>query len=275
MSRSLESFEPRKVDGCLSVVSLATLKAIKLTPTLAARFVLLPLHRVKNPCLYCPGICLSACPTFLATGNFAMSPLGYSRNMNLGREKCVKCWRCVRECPLSYPLPETFRATPVKLTVSIAEKGKPTLVVSGDLEESLGAKLAGKYGLGLAVVRGITERYTEGRPIETSSIKKVLNVLRHSDPVAISPEVAHSLKIPLLLERPEILKPVIFTGRVHIPCLVLDRRETLLISLEKLGINAIEVIVDKCIRVSVEPDVLYLCPRAALYGARTIFDLLL
>ncbi|QOJ78725.1 hypothetical protein IG193_08245 [Infirmifilum lucidum] len=258
------------------MVSLATLKAVRLTPTLVVRFMLLPLHRVRNPCLYCPGICLTACPTFLASGNLAMSPLGYSRNINLGREKCVKCWRCVRECPLGYPLPETFHDTPIKLTLSIAKEGKPTLVVSEGLEESIGTKLAEKYGLGLAVVRGITERYTEGRRVEISSLRKVLKTLRHRDPVAMSPEVAHSLGIPFLLEMPELLKPVSFTGRVHVPCLILDKGERVLRSLEKVNINVTEVVVDKCIKVSsVEPDTLYLCPRATLHNAKTIFDLML
>jgi len=257
------------------LVSLTTLRAIKLTPTLVARFATLPLRKVKNPCLYCPGICLTACPTFTHSGSLALSPLGYARDRKLGVERCVKCWRCVGECPLHFPLPETYCDTPVKLSAQILKEGKPLLVASGRLESELGAKLAERYGLGLAVVSGVEERYDLGKPLEPKSLTETLKKLRPYEPLALSPEVAHALGIPFVLERPELFGQVSFTGKVHLPCLLRSRREGLLKSLERLGVNATLLDAETCVKVSVDSETLYLCPKASSQKVKTIFEMLL
>lgn len=256
------------------MVSLAVLRAIKVTPGLVARFALLPLRRVKNPCIYCPGICLASCPTFTSSGNLALSPLGYSRDRRLAAEKCAKCWRCVEDCPLGFPLPETYSEEAVKLELAVESKAKPILVAVEGLDVEESRRLSGKLGLGLAVVSGLLKRYTLGAPIDGKSLERVLRELEPLDPIAVSPEAAHALGIPFLLERPELLPRVSYTGKVHVPCLLRRRKRELLSSLEKLGVDVVGVDEESCAKVSASGDVLYLCPLAREKGARTIHDLL-
>lgn len=258
------------------MVSLAILRAVKLTPTLIARFALLPFREVKKPCLYCPGICLASCPTFLESGSMLLSPLGYSRHLELGRERCAKCWRCVQECPLQYPLPETFYSEAARVKLRIVKEGSPLLVSAKGLDEEYASRLASKLGAGLAVVEGLDQRYIEGKPLDKSSVKAVRKALESRVCFAVSPEAAHSLGaafLPLALH--SLGLKVEYEGPVHIPCLLRSRVPEILDALKTAGARITKVEKDSCLKVSPRPGVLYLCPRAQLLGLKNIYDLLL
>lgn len=258
------------------MVSLTTLKAIKLTPGLVARFLVLPIHKVKNPCIYCPGICLASCPTFVNTGNMVLSPLGYARFPNLAREKCLKCWLCVYECPLEFPLPDTFNKEPIVLEEVSYKPGRIILVADQDIDAEIARILSDKLGTGLLVIRGIKNRYTRGGPIDEKSIKKIKKRLAKAElALAVSPETAHTLNIdPLILKLPALGVKVSYAGPVHIPCLLRNYKNELLDVLEKLGV-APTSINEECVKLSVKKDVLYLCPEAKNRGGKVVYDLLL
>lgn len=256
------------------MVSLTVLKAVKVTPGLLVRFALLPTRKVKNPCIYCPGICIASCPTYVSTGNMALSPIGYSRDRELAVKACLKCWRCTLECPVHFPLPETLNETPVKPVLEIRRTGKPLLVAARGLDEELGLRLATRLNLGLAVVSGIEDRYTLGRPLDKKALRRIVKQLASADPVALSPETSHALEIPFILERTDLLPHIKYAGKVHIPCLLTQKKEKIKESLEKLGVKITEIDDESCIKSSCSRDVLYLCPRALSKGATTIFDLL-
>lgn len=203
-----------------------------------------------------------------------MSPLGYSRDKQLAVEKCLKCWRCSFDCPLNFPLPETFEEKPVKLTLEFKKMGRPMLVSLEGLDEELGTKLAEKYLWGLAVVRGIDERYSVGKPVDKSSLKNILRQLKPFDPIGLSPESAHGLGIRFLLEKPEVLPRITYTGKIHIPCLLTQKSKEIIHSLQKLGVTITGVDVESCIKTGCKDDTLYLCPRAKYYGGTTLFELL-
>ncbi|MGC9108442.1 MAG: FAD-dependent oxidoreductase, partial [Infirmifilum sp.] len=87
---------------------------------------------------------------------------------------------------------------PVILTLEFKKTGRPMLVSLEGLDEELGTKLAEKYLWGLAVVRGIDERYSVGKPVDKSSLKNILRQLKPFDPIGLSPEGAHGLGIRFL-----------------------------------------------------------------------------
>lgn len=253
-------------------MKLKALKAVKITPRLILYFIQLPFKKIEAPCRYCPGICLSACPTFIDTGNLNLSPLGYSRDEELGKNKCLKCWRCVSECPLNYPLPETL-GEEVKLEVEVLKRGKITLLSAEGLDDKYSYELSDLLGAGLISVSGLTERYNEGRPVNPESLKKVSRILEKIGNVyAISPESSHTLSIPLLIEKlNEFPVRLNYTSPVHIPCLLLDRAEEIIQALNTIGIKPTEIIRDQCLKQK-KPEGLVLCPRASLEGLKTIYD---
>lgn len=256
------------------MVSLTVLKAVKVTPTLIARFALLPLRKVRSPCLYCPGVCLASCPTFLESGNLALSPLGYSRSPTLWEERCAKCWRCTFECPLGYALPEAF-GKPVKVEVELVRAGTPLLVSVGGLDTEYAEKLSERLGAGLAVVKGLDARYTRGGPLDRSSLERAKRKLAASTRVyALSPEAAHALGLEFLpLHFPKLGLRVDYEGVVHVPCLLRSAEARIAESLRGAGARVTGVDRDSCLRVRPRERVLYLCPRARRLGLPSVYDL--
>ena len=256
------------------MVSLTVLKAVKVTPTLIARFALLPLRKVRNPCLYCPGICLASCPTFLESGNLALSPLGYSRSPTLWEERCAKCWRCTLDCPIGYALPEAF-GKPVKVEVELMEAGTPLLVSVEGLDTVYAEKLSERLGTGLAVVKGLDARYTRGGPLDRSSLERAKRELAVSARVyALSPEAAHALGLEFLpLHLSELELGVDYEGVVHIPCLLRSAEARIAESLRVAGARITGVDRDSCLKVRPRERVLYLCPRARQLGLPSVYDL--
>lgn len=257
------------------MVSLTVLKAVKVTPTLLARFALLPLKKVRNPCLYCPGICLASCPTFLESGNLALSPLGYSRSPALWRERCAKCWRCTLECPLGYALPEAF-GEPVRVEVEVVRRGALLLVSVEGLDTEYAERLCARLGAGLAVVKGLDARYTRGGPLDSRSAAKARKELeRAARALALSPEASHALGLDFLpLHFPELGVRVDYEGVVHIPCLLRSAEARIVESLKAAGARVTGVDRDSCLKVKPKERVLYLCPRARQLGLPSIYDLI-
>lgn len=257
------------------MVSLTVLRAIKLTPVLVARFALLPFRKVRKPCLYCPGICLASCPTFVESGSMLLSPLGYSRSPGLGREKCAKCWRCVSECPLKHPLPETFSREAARVRVRLAKEGSPLLVAVRGLDEEYTSKLSSRLGAGLAVLDGLDERYTEGKPLDKASVKAARKALTGYEAYALSPEAAHALGIGFLpLSFASLGLRVEYEGTVHVPCLLRSLERDLLEALTAAGASVTSVDRDSCLKVRPKPGTLYLCPRARRLGLQSVYDFL-
>ncbi|ABL78768.1 hypothetical protein [Thermofilum pendens] len=257
------------------MVSLKALRAVKVTPGLAARLALLPFRRVKNPCIYCPGICLASCPTYTATGNVLLSPLGYSRFKEVAAKNCLKCWRCSFECPLGFQLPETYSPEPAKPRLHSLKPGETVLVADLELDAPYAEKLAEALGTGLALVSGVAARYSEGRPLDAGATKKLVKRLGGAEAlVAASPEVSHALGVDFFaLHLAELGVKISYEGPVHVPCLLKPVEEKLLKALEEAGVKATEVDDESCIKQGVKKGYLYLCPRAAALGATTIYDL--
>lgn len=257
----------------IALVSLTVLKAVKLTPTLVARFALLPLRKVKNPCLYCPGICIASCPTFLESGNMLLSPLGYSRHPELGREKCAKCWRCVHECPAKHQLPETYSREKVKLELRVVREGSTLLIAVEGLDESYASSLSSRLGAGWAIVRELDQRYTQGKTLDKTSVKAVARALVGREVYALSPEAAHGLGVKFLPTAFAALGlRVEYEGPVHIPCLLRNSEPEIVSALNAAGVRITQVDRDSCLKAKPRPDVLYLCPRAAKLGLKSIYD---
>ncbi|MCC6004109.1 MAG: hypothetical protein LM590_07190 [Thermofilum sp.] len=258
------------------MASITTLKAIKLTPSLVARFLALPLHKVKNPCIYCPGICLASCPTFVTTGNMTLSPLGYARFPNLAREKCLKCWLCVNECPIKFPLPDTLSMDPIMLEEVNYRPGRIVLVADQEIDADIATKLSNKIGTGLLVVKGIQRRYIRGGPIDEKSMRKIKRKLKRAElALAVSPETAHALNIDsLILRLPALGVKASYAGPVHIPCLLRKNKSQLLTAIKDLGITPTSIN-EECIKISVKKDTLYICPEARKMGGTLLYDLLL
>jgi glycolate oxidase iron-sulfur subunit len=253
-------------------VKLKTLGTVKITPKLLLNFIQLPFKKVEKPCIYCPGICISACPTFINTGNLSLSPLGYSRYEDLGRNNCLKCWRCVSECPLSYPLPESY-ASEVKLDLEVLKKGEIVLLSARKLDDKYSFGLSELLGTGLISINGLVERYDEGRPVNPSSLKRILRALKNYRKVyTISPEPHHTLSVPLLIENLAGFSIRLnYNGPIHVPCLLLNREEKIIQSLISIGVRPTKIIRDQCLKME-EPEGLSLCPRASMRNVKTIFD---
>ncbi len=253
-------------------MSLKALRAVKVTPSLMARFISIPFRRVKNPCIYCPGICLASCPTFLRSGNMALSPLGYSRNPDLGRRECLKCWRCVSECPLGYELPSKFSGE-VELELEVVRRGSPMLLSVEGLDLAYGIEIAERLKAGLCVVKGLLRRYDEG--CEMSGLSKVKReIKRLGEVISLSPEASHSLKIPFFLEKAyELPVRLNYRGPVHVPCLLLGRSEEVIRGLISIGTSPTEVLKDSCIKLE-SPKALILCPRASSLSLTCFYDLM-
>ena len=253
-------------------MKLKKLSTVKITPKLLLNFIQLPFKKVQKPCTYCPGICISVCPTFINTGNLSLSPLGYSRYEDLGRNNCLKCWRCVSECPLNYPLPESY-ASEVKLDLEVLKKGEIILLSARKLDDKYSDRLSELLGTGLISINGLHERYDEGRPVNPSSLKKILKVLKNYGKVyTISPESFHTLSVSLLIENlAEFSIRLNYNGPIHIPCLLLSREEKIVRSLISIGVRPTKIIRDQCLKME-EPEGLSLCPRASMRNVKTIFD---
>lgn len=255
------------------MVGLRAIKAIKLTPSLLVRLLLIPLRKVEVPCLYCPGICIASCPTFLRSGNMALSPLGYSRNPDLGRERCLKCWRCALECPLGYELPERFSGQ-VDLELEVIREGSPMLLSVEGLDLEYGVEISLRMNAGLCVVRGLLRRYDEGCSISRRSLLRVKRKIKGLGRViSLSPEASHSLGIPFFLEEAHDLPVRLdYRGPVHMPCLLMGREEAVLRGLTSIGADPTEIL-NVCMKQDT-PNALTLCPRASSLGLPCIYDLL-
>jgi len=253
-------------------VKLKTLSSVKITPKLLLNFIQLPFKKVEKPCVYCPGICISVCPTFINTGNLSLSPLGYSRYEDIGRNNCLKCWRCVSECPLKYPLPESY-ASEVELDLEVLKKGEAVLLSARNLDDKYSYGLSELLGMGLISVNGLVERYDEGRPVNPSSLKRILKTLKNYRKVyTVSPESHHTLSAPLLIENLAGFSVRLnYNGPIHIPCLLLNREEKITQALISIGVRPTKIIRDKCLKME-EPEGLSLCPRASMRNVETIFD---
>ncbi len=252
---------------------VAALKAVKLTPSLLFRFLISPLRKVENPCLYCPGICVASCPTYLETGNLVFSPLGYARYPGFGINDCLKCWRCVSECPVNYHLPESFSGE-IDVEAEVLREGNPYLVSIQRLDEELASKLADALGTGIILLKGLLERYERGARPSSRSLRKVRKILSGKDLLAISPEASHFLGIPFIAEKlADLSISLEYEGPVHIPCLLLDRKEYILEGLVRAGVKVSSVIEEGCIRQE-PPEALLLCPWAKKKGKSSFFDLM-
>ncbi|MEM2729569.1 MAG: hypothetical protein QXL56_04110 [Candidatus Korarchaeum sp.] len=256
------------------MVSLKLVKAVKVTPSLLARFMLVPFREAGKPCLYCPGICIASCPTFMRSGNMALSPLGYSRIPDLGRKECLKCWRCVSECPLGYELPEKF-SEEVELKLEVLRKGSPMLLSVEGLDVDYGTTMAERLGTGLCVVKGLLRRYDDGCGISRRSLSRVRREMRKLDKlISLSPEASHSLKVPFFLEEVQDLPVRLnYRGPVHIPCLLMDRSEEVVKGLISIGVSPTEMLKDPCVKLDA-PKALTLCPRASSLGSLCFYDLM-
>ncbi|MGB9631046.1 MAG: hypothetical protein ACP5KE_04340 [Candidatus Methanodesulfokora sp.] len=256
------------------MVGLKAVKAIKFTPSLLLKFLLIPARKVRNPCLYCPGICIASCPTFLRSGNLILSPLGYSRNPDLGRVSCLKCWRCVLDCPLNYELPGTF-SEEIELRLEILREGSPMFVCVRGLDEQYGSMMAERLGSGLCILEGLLKRYDEGCRLNEGSLKRVKDKLKRFDKViSLSPEASHALDIPFFLEEASKFPVRIeYRGPIHIPCLLIDRAQNILNGLISIGANPTEVLRDSCIKLD-KVEALALCPRASSKGLTCFYDIM-
>jgi len=246
-------------------LAIGMIRAIKLTPSLLLRFF--RRKEVRVPCIYCPGICIASCPTFLESGNMMLSPLGYSRHPEIGRRECLKCWRCVSECPLNYELPETF-SDGIEVGLELVREGTPMLLSVEGLDEGYASRLAEELEAGFCIVKGLLRRYDDGCRIE--NLSEIRRRLKGIKVLSLSPEASHSLGIPFLLEAAhELPLKLEYEGPVHIPCLLSDRSESIVHNLELIGAKINGVIKDSCLKQSI-PDALILCPRAP----KNIYDLL-
>lgn len=254
-------------------MSIKAVKAIKFTPSLLFRFLLIPARKVRNPCLYCPGICIASCPTFLRSGNLILSPLGYSRNPDIGKERCLKCWRCVSDCPLSYKLPDTF-SEEVELKMEVLREGSLMLVCVRGLDEQYGLRMANELRSGLCVIDGLLRRYDEGCKLNERSLEKIKNKLKKFDEViSLSPEASHALDIPFFPEKAHKFPVYIdYSGPIHIPCLLIDRAQDILKGLISIGARPTDVLRDSCIKLD-RVEALILCPRASSMSLTCFYDL--
>jgi len=248
-------------------MAIRMIRAIKVTPSLLLKFA--RRKEVRVPCIYCPGICITSCPTFLESGNMMLSPLGYSRYPEIGRRECLKCWRCVSECPLNYELPETF-SDGIEVELKLVREGAPMLLSVEGLDEGYASRLAEELNAGLFIATGLLRKYDDGCRIKNlSEIKRRLKGVKV---LSLSPEASHSLKVPFILEAAhELPLKLEYEGPVHIPCLLLDKSERILDGLKIIGAKISGVIKDSCLKRSV-PDALILCPRAST--GKHLYDLL-
>ena len=213
------------------------------------------------PCIYCPGICLTACPTFLSSKNLLLSPFGYVR-LKEAIPNCLQCWRCTFNCPVEYPLPllieeykEKGKITPI--SYKVISEGEKYLVGDVSYIKQM-ASLARILNIG---VISVNEMY---------SLVKEETVLpfNKDNLIAFSPEAAFLLNISHYSEvLSSYLKDLNFSIKLHIPCLLLPRVNTIIKSLSESGINIIDIDYKTCIKLDYKKSEYYsLCPKVWKYN---------
>ncbi len=228
-------------------------------------------HKVI-PCRYCPGNCITSCPTFIETRNLLLSPLGYVKSRDAAVNYCLKCWRCAFSCPIEYPIPifideQSYGRKRVVSSIEIVIEGEAYLVGEPEYKEDM-IRLSKKMELG---VKTIDLKYLPSSIDELEESKAMLGY---------TPEAAFILGIPHFSEL--LYNWVRDKERaiaLHIPCLLIPRKERILSSLKKSGLIIENVISNVCVRTvskKYELNQVYsLCPRAIKFGALKIESLLL
>ena len=228
----------------------------------------------EAPCLYCPGNCITSCPTFIETRNTLYSPLGYTKSLDTAVNNCLKCWRCTFSCPVEYPLSilvEKAAGTCIEKRFGFVTIREGEKYLVGELEYVDRMKMfSEKVGLGIVALDYASS--LENRDISVSMEKKEM--------IGYSPEASFLLGVPHYSEViSEFTGNLDITIRLHLPCLLLPREDEILSSLEKTGITIEEVVKDVCIRLgdtgNTLKDLYTLCPKALEAEAKLLDDLLL
>ena len=221
------------------------------------------------PCIYCPGNCLTACPTFSFSRNLLLSPFGYVRSKE-AIPNCLQCWRCTFNCPIEYPLPllvEKYkeRKETTFFSYKIVSKGEKYLVGEASYKKQM-SSLARILNIGVISVTEINNF-----PREQPSLPFDKDIL-----IAFSPETAFLLDIPHYSEvLNNYLKDLRLSIKLHIPCLLLPRRKSIIDSLNDSGINIIDVDYKTCVKQGYKDFEYYsLCPKIWEYNGMSLDQLL-
>ncbi len=260
---------------------LKILKVVKISPAMVLSLLKYNLSTKPVTCTYCPGICITECPTYVSTGNTLLSPLGYARFPEKTREYCLRCWRCSQICPLHTPVPSIILPYAKKTYIEVLEKGGDEPFLVGDEEDiELIKSFARKVGLGYIIVKGIRDFYR----FKSSRNKycRIWRKLLKNKCVAFSPEVAFVLDMPFIVEELDKLGLIVKGSlKLHIPCLLVERGGSIIKKLEEKGVRIVSVNSAECLggplgNVYHEPNLdssyVSLCPRAREYGLKLIYD---
>lgn len=228
----------------------------------------------EAPCPYCPGNCITSCPTFIWTRNTLYSPLGYTRSLDKAVNNCLRCWRCTFSCPVEYPLPilvEEITKTRIEkpFVFAVVKDGEKYLVGELDYTDMM-KTFSEKVGLGI-----VAFDYNGSLGNRDFSID-----IEGKEIIGYSPEASFILGVPHYSEvLSEFIGNLEISIRLHIPCLLLPRKNEIISSLEKTGITVEEVVKDVCIRMENTRDTLKdlytLCPKALESGAKLLDELLI
>jgi len=163
----------------------------------------------------------------------------------------------------------------VDLELEIVKEGHPMLLSVEGLDLAYGAEMSEKLNAGLCVVKGLLKRYDDGCEISRKSLLRVKRRINGLGKViSLSPEASHSLDIPFFLEEVSNFPVRLnYRGPIHIPCLLMEREDTVLRGLISIGASPAEVLRDICMKIDV-PQALALCPRASSLGIPCFYDLL-
>lgn len=218
------------------------------------------------PCIYCPGNCLTECPTFISSKNLLLSPLGYVRSKE-AMSNCLQCWRCTFNCPIEYPLPllvEKYKEKEKTISFSykVLSKNEKYLVGESSYKKQM-STLARILNIGII---SVTETNSLPRGKSPPPFNK-------DNLIAYSPEVAFLINIPHYSEvLDNYLKDLNLSIKLHIPCLLLPRMRSIIKSLTGSGINIVDIDHKTCIKLDYKKSEYYsLCPKVWKYNSMS-FD---
>lgn len=217
------------------------------------------------PCIYCPGNCITECPTFLSTRNLLFSPVGYVRSKEIA-DKCLQCWRCVFNCPIEYPLPILIDTYKQKENYFFSYK-----ILSENEKYLIGESPYKKQMIDLAHILDIGVISL----IENNDFSGEENIFSFNKDrlIAFSPETAFLLGIPHYSEvLNNYLKDLNLSIKLHIPCLLLPRKDRIINSLNESGISIVDIDYKTCIKQVHKDIVSYysLCPKIQDYNGYSL-----
>ncbi len=224
------------------------------------------------PCIYCPGNCITECPTFISTRNLLFSPRGYVRFEKVAN-MCLQCWRCTFNCPIEYPLPILVNTHMEKkkrvFSYEVLEEGEVCLVGESSYKEQI-FEFASVLGAGVILTSELNNPLEDYFISLLSSNKNRL--------LAYSPEAAFFLGIPHYSEvLNNYYRKLNLDINLHIPCLLLPRKDHIINSLYESGINIIDINYKICIKQNPKNILSYysLCPKIQNYNGQSLDQLLI